>query len=618
MKKFAILCLFSLFFVTTAFTQISKTINLTTAGTLSSLLTANEKSTVTNLTLTGNIDSRDFKTLRDNMPVLANIDLSGASIVAYTGTEGTNNENNINVIYPENEIPTYAFYNSVTYVGKTSLVTVLMPISTESIGGRAFMECSELTNFTIPTSVKSIGFDAFYGCRGLTNINIPSSVTSIESAAFAYCSGLTSITLPSSVTSIDDYTFVYCSGLTSIIIPSSVTTIGLSAFIECSGLTSITIPSSVTSIGDNAFMKCSELTSITIPSSVKSIGNNAFARCSGLTSITIPSSVTSIGNSAFFFCSGLTSITIPSSVTSIADDTFASCSGLTSITIPSSITSIGTWAFNGCSGLTSINIPSLVKSIGKYAFSYCNKLTEISVDSGNLYYSSLAGVLFNKNQTSLIQYPNGKIGNSYSIPPSVITIGDDAFSNSSWLTSITIPSSVTTINFNAFYNCGGLTSINIPSTVASIKNGAFGGCIGLKSIYVSKTYPISLSSSSGVFDNVNKTTCTLYVPVGSKSLYQTTVQWKDFTNIVEFTTATPSISEEVGIRVYPNPVVDNLTIEWLDGECKISVIDLNGRALIEKKMNAENLVSLGSLQRGQYLLRLNTSNGIKSLKILKQ
>lgn len=243
-------------------------------------LTLNELQTVTNLTLTGKIDARDFKIMRDNMPSLAVVDLSDVTIVEYNGTEGTWIATN----YPANTIPEDAFVN----------------ISSEG------KKC--LTSIILPQSLLAFGSYSFYDCTGLTSINIPSTVTIIGYRAFSYCSSLTKIELPSSVISIGYMAFFSCSGLTTVVIPSSVTSIGNQVFWGCSSLTTIEIPSSVTSIGIGAFGGCSGLTTVVIPSSVSSIGAGAFEFCSGLTSVTIPSSVTSIGNYAFSSCSGLTEI----------------------------------------------------------------------------------------------------------------------------------------------------------------------------------------------------------------------------------------------------------------------------------------------------------------------
>ena len=194
-------------------------------------------------------------------------------------------------------------------------------------------------------------------------------------------------------------------------------------------------------------------------------------------------SITSIGDSAFQSCSGLTSVTIPSSVTSIGSYAFYGCSGLTSVTIPSSVTSIGSYAFYGCSEITSVSIPPSVTSIGSSAFQSCSKLTLISVDVANPNYSSTAGVLFDKLQTTLIQCPSGIVG-AYAPPPNITRILDYAFQSCSGLTSVTIPSNVLSIGSSAFYGCSGLSSVTIPSGVTSIEDFAFYGCSGLVSVTI--------------------------------------------------------------------------------------------------------------------------------------
>jgi hypothetical protein len=246
----------------------------------------------------------------------------------------------------------------------------------------------------------------------------------------------------------------------------------------------------VTGIWKEAFNDCKSLTSVTIPNSVTSIGDNAFLGCKNLTSVTIPNSVTSIGNGTFYFCESLTSITIPNSVTSIGDNAFSFCNSLTGITIPNSVTSIGDYAFYGCTSLTSIIIPNNVTSIGSRAFSSCSSLTAINVAVSNSKYSVQNGVLYNKNKTTLMQYPAGKKSNSFSIPDSVTSIGESAFSFCVNLTSITVPNSVTSIGDYAFYGCTSLTGITIPDSVTSIGNGTFYSCDSLTGI----TIPNSVTS----------------------------------------------------------------------------------------------------------------------------
>jgi hypothetical protein len=333
--------------VTSASTKF--TYNLTnisvssTAGGLSTAITAagGDLSTVTNLTITGTIDATDFKAMRDNMPLLAVLDMSAATIAAYTGSAGTGYGSS-SITYPANEVPQFAFCNSSTWVGKTSLTSVLMPTTATSIGTYAFSYCSGLTAITIPTLVASIGNYAFQNCSGLTAITISASVTSIGFNAFGNSKISVSVDVNNPNYSSTDGVLFNKNQTTIIYIPSTKTA-------------SYTIPSSVTSIDYNAFSGCSGLTSITIPSSVASIGSFTFQNCSGLTTITIPSLVTSIGSYAFVNCSALTSITIPASVTSIGNNAFSNCTSLTAITIPSSVTSIGSYAFSGCTKLATVN-----------------------------------------------------------------------------------------------------------------------------------------------------------------------------------------------------------------------------------------------------------------------
>ena len=317
------------------------------------------------------------------------------------------------------------------------------------------------------------------------------------------------------------------------------------------GLITANIPASVTYSGTTY--------------SVTSIGDYAFYNCSGLTSVTIPNSVTSIGKEAFYKCSSLTSLSVEAGNTVydsrnncnaiIETSTNTLIVGCQNTTIPNSITSIGDYAFSYCSSLTSVTIPNSVTSIGNSAFSNCSSLTSINVADDNPNYSSKDGVLFNKQQTTLIQCPGGMQG-EYVIPNSVTSIASNAFQNCSSLTSVTIPNSVTSIGdyaFNgvnniiysgtatgspwgakcvngyvdgylvysddtkttllgcsaaatgdivipnsvtsigsyAFYGCSGLTSATIPNSVTSIGYAAFYKCSSLTSVTLNSNAIVS-------------------------------------------------------------------------------------------------------------------------------
>ena len=300
------------------------------------------------------------------------------------------------------------------------------------------------------------------------------------------CNGSSMVTIPSrigglTVTRIGDNAFSGgCGYPFSVTIPTSVISIGDGAFSDCYGLTNITIPTSVISIGSRAFAD-DALDNITIPTSVTSIGSNAFANCD-LSSVTIPASVTSIENGTFAGCSGLTNVTIGGSVTNIGNYAFYSCYNLSDITIPNSVTSIGRAAFY-LGGLTDITIPASVTHIGDFAFGRSEWLNEISVDTNNPAYSSVDGVLFDKRQTTLIQFPEigGPPDLIYTIPPTVTNIVDEAFAWGS-LDSITIPASVTRIGDSAFVYCYNLTSVTISNSVTSIGDNAFDSSHSLTNI----------------------------------------------------------------------------------------------------------------------------------------
>jgi hypothetical protein len=238
----------------------------------------------------------------------------------------------------------------------------------------------------------------------------------------------------------------------------------------------------VTSIGEAAFKWCHSLTNLTIGTNVISIGPSAFYECYSLISVTIPNSVTSIRAFAFCYCTKLTSVTIGTNVTTIDDDAF-SYSALTNVTIPDSVTNIGGGAFSPCTNLTNLIIGTGLTNIWNHPFDACASLKAITVDDLNPAYSSMDGVLFNKNQTTLIQCPASKAG-SYTIPNRVTNIGGSAFAGCTHLTSVTIPNNVTSIGDYAFAGCSSLTSVTIPNSVTSIGGAAFDYCSSLTSVII--------------------------------------------------------------------------------------------------------------------------------------
>lgn len=366
------------------------------------------------------------------------------------------------------------------------------------------------------------------------------NVTSIGNSAFEYCVNLVSIDIPSSVTEIMSFAFSNCEKLTSIEIPSGVTSIKGATFFNCTSLTNISIPSNLTSIGDTAFGNCIALTNIELPSSVKRIGGWSFLFCKNL-DVVIDNSENNveIGKNAFMECKSVTFLknndltAIDTSATPlkfriISDSTAEVAAnyldrnlnpGLDSMEVPSkvriegkvySVTSISN-LFEYDTSLIKIYIPESIINIGEYAFSGCNKLTNIYVSSRNPNFSSINGIVYDKDIKKIIAVPYGiegdielpstvtsidsvfrhhKLVTSIKLPSNITTIDFHAFDNCVNLRNINIPSSVTNIGEHAFDNCISLTNINIPSSVTSIGNYAFSGCVELSDIEI----PSSVSS----------------------------------------------------------------------------------------------------------------------------
>lgn len=206
-----------------------------TAGGLSAAIDDFEKGSVTSLTIKGTLDARDFKFMRDSMTFLSVVNISGASIIAYTGTEGTAVGSNA---YNANTIPQYAFYNNSTSSGKKTLTQIVLPVSVTAIDGYAF-QSTGITSITLPEGFKTLGAASFRYCSGLKAIEFPSSLTSLGSSTFSGCSQLKIIVIPNGITAIGGYTFAECSNLEKVYIPSTVTTIGNYAFRSCNKLATI-------------------------------------------------------------------------------------------------------------------------------------------------------------------------------------------------------------------------------------------------------------------------------------------------------------------------------------------------------------------------------------------
>jgi len=540
----------------TGMAQVTKTIDVAVSGTLSTLLTATEKTTVTNLTVTGNIDARDFKCMRDEIDNLRILDISSTNITNYEGSEGTHTFTDFSS-YKENSIPQMAFYSS-NLEKRIPLTTIKLPYSITSIGNAAFSGCENLMgDLIIPNSVTYIDWDAFWKCSGISSIKIGSLTTNIGYSAFGYCNNISHFIVPEENK--------HFSAVDGVIFNKNKNKL--------------------------IFFPSGKYTFYQFPENTDSISDAAFYSANGLwLTLTIPKSITYIGGSAFNDCPNLSEIVVDAENPNYASKDGALYTKNLSrlIKIPS-----------GRNGSFSIDLN--VDTIDG-AFSNCRRLTEIKVDSLHKNFYSKDGVLFNKDTTTLIQYPLGKSG-AYTMPNSVTRIEAVAFKNSSSVSQINFSNKLKLIGAAAFQNCTNLTTISsfpkvlkeinfyafdncsslsgevvLPDSIKSIDSFVFSGCknikgkvtipdsvkyisvcafnslnniteliirSNLKNIYqeafqnCNSLTKITLNQSippqiyKNTFNNVDKINCKLIVPAGSITTYKSAPYWSEFFQTTE-------------------------------------------------------------------------------------
>jgi len=392
-------------------------------------------------------------------------------------------------------------YNATTYE---------IPAGVVQIGRQAFYSCEKIVGITIPNTLTEIGFEAFSGCKSLRNINIPVCVKDIGKNSFydtalyneaTECLYIDNCLISAKHNIPENYDVI-----------DSTRLIANYAFGGRVNLVSVDIPGSVEKIGYGAFSDCENLFSVNMSEGIKIIDNYAFARCENLANMMyIPESIIRIGAYVFedtpvlddlergctlimndwvIRSSIYDSVDIPEGVKGIADGAFYSNS-IENVKIPDSVMYIGSNAFYGC--LNSVFIPETVVSIGEEAFGYKYGYTdsESKIDGFRIYGKTgstaekyaiengfsffdisnpLNYLLFELNESGtgyIVKSADESISWDIVIPDTyeglpVTEIGDYAFWECNFLTSVTIPNSVTTIGFAAFENCDSLTSITIP------------------------------------------------------------------------------------------------------------------------------------------------------------
>ena len=366
----------------------------------------------------------------------------------------------------------------------------------------------------------------------------------------------------------------------------------------------------VRKIGDGAFMSSQKLTRVFLPGSVRQIGEGAFKSCANLTTVEIPDSVTYIGDYSFSGCQKLRQATIPGSVTAIGAGAFQACFSLTGIDIPCSVAIIGDDAFSFCSSLEAVAIPHSAVSLGNNVFSNCMALNRIEVSSDNTHYSSVDGVLFDKDGKRLICFPAGKTDGFYDIPDSVEEIGSGAFMYCTGLHSVVIPDSVLMIRKQAFSYSGLTGRIDIPSSVILIESDSF-YAEGIEAFIVSKKNEAFCTVDGVLYDKKGKTLlCYPCAKKGSIFTVPNTVR-------VIGTYAFANCSGLSEIRLSSSVVaISEFAIVYCDGLKKV-VVPESVKVIDKNSFGYVAFISISG-KTGSYAEQFAKENGIDFIRIVNR
>lgn len=233
----------------------------------------------------------------------------------------------------------------------------------------------------------------------------------------------------------------------------------------------------------------SEMTEYVVPDTVTIVGYCAFNHCDNLRTVVLGNSVSEISQEAFYMCDNLESINFPEGLERISKEAFSSCEKLSNADLPMSLTEIGQRAFTN-TAIKSFYISKNVKTIYEAGQALLSKaLVSIEVSEENLYFSSDDnGVLYNKDKTTLLKYPDCLENEKFVVPDGVKSIGVYALS-SDYLKEVILPESVLSFYSDAFTGCG-INRIEIPAGVKSISDSAFLYCDNLKEVFL----PVSVQT----------------------------------------------------------------------------------------------------------------------------
>ena len=429
--------------------------------------------------------------------------------------------------------------NGVLTAYKGSATDVVIPEGVTDIGERAFAS-STVEHVTIPAAVRSIGNEAFI-YSSLTKVTFqddeahPSQLTTIGERTFANTS-LEAIELPRSVVTIGAEVFDYDSALTSIKLGPNVAADALaSGYSETTALTGVevdpanpnyesidgvlyskdhsrlilypaakntggsyTVLDGVASIAPKAFQKAG-ITTVALPDSLRAIGDEAF-RLSALTALTLPEKFETVGTCAFCSAGKLDSIDLGGAIF-LGGSAFESTSAKNGVNFRPELgrlTTIGDFALSR-TAVPTVSLPDSVTTVGEQAFSENTALASFHIGAGVSSFGETALYGDRTIATLTVSADNAV----YSAERNVLyRTGADGLHlllspAANTITDYTVRAGTVEVGASAFANNKTLTRVVLPEGVRTIGDDAFSGAAALTELVI----PDSVETSTGVVGN---------------------------------------------------------------------------------------------------------------------
>ena len=387
-----------------------------------------------------------------------------------------------------------------TPYGNDTVTSVVIPDGVETISKYAFYNCQVLREVTLPETCTKIEKNAFEKCSLLETVNFE-NVDIISNYAFYMCESLVNADL-SSVYAIGDYAFAGGyeevsdgnGGTTEGFVPgarfdsielTNLSRIGVGAFANCTKLENVVLGKK-TRISKSMFEN-TPITEIVIYSDI--VSDYAFSGCEELESVTFMNDLTYLGVEAFSGCSSLKDVEFEGVCEQIASFAFFECTSLDVFYLPNCNVSLGDGAF-ASSAIRKLvfDDETIITAGGIGVFDKVKSLSiSLPTTSGYNNYKVVNSVLYTGDGTCLVMLIPGSTASSITIPESVTSIADGAFSTNTSITTVKASNSaLKSIGYGAFANCSSLRILELPSNAVTIGDYAFYNTLLLKSLDAKK------------------------------------------------------------------------------------------------------------------------------------